>query len=77
MKIKQTLSDNNFKLKMTPYNNSVLMKVRYNFLFLKQFRKSIHYYPLIILPLLIKRNHLTNAAKEQLDINHQKIKFYH
>ena len=60
MKIKQTLSDNNFKLKMTPYNNSVLMKVRYNFLFLKQFRKSIHCYPLIILPLLVKKNLLTN-----------------
>ena len=35
MKVKQTLSENNFKLKMTPYNNSAIMKVRYNFLFLK------------------------------------------
>ena len=49
MKIKQTLSDNNFKLKMNPYNdNSIIMKVRYNFLFLKQYRKSIHCYLLII-----------------------------
>jgi hypothetical protein len=39
MKIKQALSENNFKLKMTPYNNSVIMKVRYNLLFLKQYRK--------------------------------------
>ena len=39
MKIKQTLSDNNFKLKMTPYDNSAIMNVRYNLLFLKQYRK--------------------------------------
>jgi len=48
MKIKQTLSDNNFKLKIAPYDNRAIMKVRYNFLFLKQFRKLIHYYPLVI-----------------------------
>ena len=39
MKIKQTLSDNNFKLKMTPYNNSAIMNVRYNLLVLKRYRK--------------------------------------